>query len=68
MAHEMAHVVLSSTYKPLQDNEKAIDLTAMLFGYAALYVQGTTSRHKVGYLNHREIRRAARIMKKLHHS
>jgi hypothetical protein len=65
MAHEMAHVVLSSTYNPLRDNEKAVDLTAMLFGYADLYVEGTTSRHRFGYLSRREVRRAARIMKKL---
>ncbi len=32
-AHELAHVVLFSTGHPLQNEEKAVDLTAMILGY-----------------------------------
>src|SRR5262249_32009460 len=32
-AHELAHVVLTSIGHPLEDDEKAVDLTAMILGY-----------------------------------
>jgi hypothetical protein len=33
IAHELSHVVLFSIGHPLQHNEKAVDLTAMILGY-----------------------------------
>jgi hypothetical protein len=74
IAHEMAHVVLESTYHPLRENEKVVDLTAMLFGYSELYVKGvrieerngnTITTHHFGYLSLPEVQHAASLMKKL---
>ena len=36
-AHELSHVVLSSISHPLQHNEKAVDLTAMIFWIPRIY-------------------------------
>ncbi len=46
-AHELAHVVLFSIGHPLQNEEKAVDLTAMILGYGDFIVaseQQTTTR------------------------
>jgi hypothetical protein len=48
IAHEMAHIVLEATGHPLRDKEKAVDLTAMILGFAELYTIGVTHR-----MNHR---------------
>jgi hypothetical protein len=34
--HEMAHVVLNATGNLLRDNEKAVDLSAMLLGFSEI--------------------------------
>jgi hypothetical protein len=46
IAHEMAHIVLAATGSPLRDNEKAVDITAMISGFADLYVRGVTHQAK----------------------
>lgn len=33
IAHELSHIVLNSINHPLRQEEKAVDLTAMIFGY-----------------------------------
>ena len=46
-AHELAHVVLFSIGHPLQNEEKAVDLTAMILGYEQFILvseQQTTKR------------------------
>jgi hypothetical protein len=72
IAHEMSHVILEATGHPLSDNEKAVDLTAMLSGFAELYVRGITyhdfgeSRtYKVGYLSASEVEHAASLMRSM---
>jgi hypothetical protein len=69
IAHEMAHVVLESRWDPLRENEKVVDLTAMLFGFSELYFQGATYQagrgNTVGYLSLQEVRYAASLMAKL---
>lgn len=40
IAHEMSHVVLDSIYHPLRGNEEAVDITAMILGYADFFVNG----------------------------
>ncbi|MEK7628642.1 MAG: hypothetical protein AAB421_04485 [Patescibacteria group bacterium] len=42
MAHELCHIILSGTRHPLCHEERAVDITAMLLGFAELYEQGTT--------------------------
>jgi hypothetical protein len=46
IAHELSHIVLFGIGHPLEENEIAVDLTAMLLGYRDFYVAGC----------HREIR------------
>jgi hypothetical protein len=41
IAHELAHVVLFGIGHPLQEQEEAVDLAAMLLGYRDLYVAGS---------------------------
>ncbi|MDB5266240.1 MAG: hypothetical protein JWN89_55 [Parcubacteria group bacterium] len=40
LAHEMSHLVLTSTKHPLHDKEELVDLAAMFFGYAPTFVKG----------------------------
>ena len=40
MAHECSHVILNSTRHPLQYEERAVDLTAMMLGFAEVYCLG----------------------------
>jgi hypothetical protein len=40
IAHELSHVVLSSIHHPLQHEEVAVDLTAMLLGFREFYRRG----------------------------
>lgn len=37
MAHELCHVILSSTGHPLRHQEEAVDLTAMYLGYRSFF-------------------------------
>lgn len=46
-AHELSHVVLTSLDHPLQDDEKAVDLTAMILGYDLFMVGARESRIEV---------------------
>jgi hypothetical protein len=39
-AHELSHIVLHSVDHALRYDEKAVDLTAMYFGYAEVYAEG----------------------------
>jgi len=47
VAHEMAHIVLEGIGHPLRNNEQAVDLTAMILGFAELYP--SAMRHTVRY-------------------
>jgi hypothetical protein len=40
IAHELSHIVLFGIGHPLEENEIAVDLTAMLLGYRDFYVAG----------------------------
>ncbi|MBR0838687.1 hypothetical protein JQ607_00590 [Bradyrhizobium liaoningense] len=42
-AHELAHVVLFSLAHPLQEEEKAVDLTAMILGFDRYFVRAKVS-------------------------
>jgi hypothetical protein len=45
IAHELSHVVLEATGHPMRKFEQMVDLTAMVLGYAEIYVLGIT--HKI---------------------
>jgi hypothetical protein len=71
VAHEFSHVVLNSLSHPLRNCEKAVDLTAMLLGFSALYESGahterrtgnTITRSQLGYLTAEEVRTAYRLL------
>jgi hypothetical protein len=48
IAHELCHVVLDAIAHPLQNQEEAVDLTAMLLGFRDFYVTGCRSvRRKI---------------------
>jgi hypothetical protein len=77
-AHELAHVVLCSLNHPLQENEKAVDLTAMILGYKKFmmtahrttteWVDINRTRNRtewLGYLTIAERRFAAAYIEKL---
>ncbi|MDB5194052.1 MAG: hypothetical protein JWN50_66 [Parcubacteria group bacterium] len=40
IAHELSHIVLSSTHHPLKKVEEAVDLGAMFLGYRDIFVDG----------------------------
>ena len=42
IAHELSHIVLNSVAHSLRRDEKAVDLTAMHFGFAEVYAEGKT--------------------------
>jgi hypothetical protein len=42
-AHELAHVVLCSINHKLQEDEKAVDLTAMILGYDKFMSKATST-------------------------
>jgi hypothetical protein len=42
VAHELSHIVLYSVNHSLQEEEKAVDLTAMFFGFTEAYAEGKT--------------------------
>jgi hypothetical protein len=48
-AHELSHVVLFSIGHPLQHEEKAVDLTAMILGYPT-FVEGAEITATKGWL------------------
>ena len=75
IAHEMSHIVLSGLQHPLQSEETAVDLTAMLLGFRDFYIEGcetttvkrrlygyTTQTHYLGYLTREEIDRAGHAL------
>ena len=71
IAHEFSHVVLESIGHPLREEEKAVDLTAMLLGFRLLYktacykelhCYGGVTRKWLGYLNPTEVKIANRII------
>lgn len=77
IAHELSHIVLDSIQHPLRENEKAVDLTAMLLGFSALYHRAAYSMERVdffnnptwrrlGYLTPIELVTASRILVPLH--
>ncbi len=41
LAHELAHVILDAVRHPLHRNEKVVDLTVMVLGYADILFDGT---------------------------
>lgn len=43
IAHELCHIVLDAIRHPLQQQEEAVDLTAMLLGFRDFYVTGCRS-------------------------
>jgi hypothetical protein len=57
-AHELCHVVLFSIGHPLQHEEKAVDLTAMILGYREFVVAAEyrfqNMKHSIGYLTSEE--------------
>lgn len=77
VAHEFAHILLESTYHPLRDIEKAVDLTAMLLGYRDIFIAGkqyvlserwdgselVRNVRTGGYLTMAEVHEAARYMR-----
>jgi hypothetical protein len=72
VAHELSHVVLDSIAHSLRDEEKAVDLTAMLLGFSYLYrcAAHTTRRtglssyrtSHLGYLSEPEVNAASKIL------
>jgi hypothetical protein len=71
VAHEFSHVVLNSLRHPLRNCEKAVDLTAMVLGFSALYASGgytetrignTIRQSQLGYLTSDELRAARRLL------
>ena len=72
VAHELSHVILNSIAHQLRDEEKAVDLTAMLLGFSYLYrcAAHTTRRtglstyqkSHLGYLSEREINTASKAL------
>ena len=71
VAHEFSHVVLESTRSPLQNCERAVDLTAMLLGFSRLYEAacykeqrfGNTIKIKqIGYLCREEVQLVNQIL------
>jgi hypothetical protein len=72
VAHELFHVVLDTIDHPLRQEEKAVDLTAMLLGFSYLYHKGAHTvepvgynkfqRRRLGYLSEREIDAASKIL------
>jgi hypothetical protein len=72
VAHELSHVILDSIAHQLRDEEKAVDLTAMLLGFSYLYRcaahttrrtgLNTYQRSHLGYLSEREINAASKAL------
>jgi hypothetical protein len=50
-AHELAHVVLFSIDHPLQHQEKAVDLTAMVLGYQLFVADAEVTRTEEAWLS-----------------
>lgn len=52
IAHEMSHIVLKAMQHPLEYNEVAADLTAMILGFSETMKTGRkTNQFSLGYLN-----------------
>jgi hypothetical protein len=71
IAHELSHIILDSIEHPLRRCEKAVDLTAMLFGFSQVYASGTHTvqqeynrivTHELGYLSAEEVMLADQIL------
>ena len=75
-AHELSHVVLFSIGHRLQNDEKAVDLTAMILGYQYdicdaefTETKGELSeKWRLGYLTSTEARAARRYLGKIEHA
>jgi hypothetical protein len=75
VAHELSHIVLDSIHHPLRQEEKAVDLTAMLLGFRILYTSAcykerrsgnTITFRTLGYLSKREVEQANEILARDH--
>src|SRR5262245_59747093 len=75
IAHELSHIELDSIRHPLREEEKAVDLTAMLLGFRLLYRSAcykerrsgnTTTSRTLGYLSQNEIEFANEILARDH--
>ena len=71
VAHELSHIVLDSIRHPLREEEKAVDLTAMLLGFRLLYRSAchkerrsgsTITTHTLGYLSQNEVELVNQIL------
>lgn len=72
VAHELSHVVLRAIDHPLKEDEKAVDLTAMILGFSDVYRRsvhmiertGWNSflQHPLGYLSEDEMDAACRLL------
>lgn len=72
VAHEFSHVVLESLHHPLRDDEKAVDLTAMILGFSYLYRRSahvtartginSFSTRALGYLSESELNAACHLL------
>lgn len=65
IAHELTHVVLDAIRHPLQNNEVAVDLAAMLFGFSDVIKVGRRVNGSLcGYLNDHQFQIAYQEIKK----
>jgi hypothetical protein len=71
VAHELSHIVLDSIQHPLRQEEKAVDLTAMLLGFCILYASAcykewhsgnSITYRTLGYLRRDEVELANQIL------
>jgi hypothetical protein len=65
ISHELSHIILEGLHHPLRTKEEAVDLTAMILGFAEAYetVHGNRTGFSLGYLSAREVRYAVRILR-----
>ncbi|MFZ2154238.1 MAG: hypothetical protein WAV16_03340 [Candidatus Moraniibacteriota bacterium] len=65
IAHELTHIVLDATRHPLNDNEVAVDLGTMVFGFSDIIKIGRKFEEKShGYLNDHQFEIAYEEIKK----
>lgn len=65
VAHEFAHVVLDATGSPFKRDERAVEVTAMLLGFAEYFEAGST--HIVHIVDAEVVREPDSILGKLGH-
>ena len=56
IAHEMSHIVLAAIGNPLWKDERAVDVTAMVLGFAEFYERGTERCKTTITLNPAQVR------------